>query len=309
MAQKIQQRDEVRAGDGRVVWEPARSAWFGGIALVAVLAGGPCFKPSAFGLFAIATGFTLAAGHSVGVHRRLIHRAFRAPLWLERALVYVGVLIGLAGPLGLLRMHDSRDQQQNRPWCHDYFAHRQVWWRDYFWNLHCRFEPHEPWQPVSDPRAAADPFYRWLERTWRWQQLPWALLLFALGGWPWLVWGGFARVAASTTGHWLVGHVVHRTGYRAYDNRGAAVQGWNSLALGALSMGEGWHNNHHAFPRSARMGIEPWEIDVGWWLVVGLRALGLATDVLLPGDGTRAANAAPRPLPAGQRALSCLDRA
>src|SRR5262249_53114227 len=134
-------------------------------------------------------------------------------------------------------------------------------------------------------------FYRFLERTWRWQQLPWALLLFALGGLPWLVWGGFVRVAVSTGGHWLVGYVAHRSGYRGYENRGAAVQGWNSLALGALSLGEGWHNNHHAFPRSARMGLRPWEIDVGWWIVAGLRALGLATDVLVPGEASRARNA------------------
>jgi stearoyl-CoA desaturase (delta-9 desaturase) len=277
--------------EGRVLWDPARSFWFGIIGIVAVAGAIPCFTPSAFAVFAALTAFTLAAGHSVGVHRRLIHHAFRAPLWLERALVYLGVMIGLAGPLGLIRMHQMRDHQQNQAWCHDYFAHRQRPWRDYFWNLHCRFQFLTPWEPAPDASAAADPFYRWLERTWRWQQLPWALLLFAAGGLPWLVWGGFVRVAVSTLGHWLVGYVAHRHGYRAYENRGAAVQGWNNLLLGAISMGEGWHNNHHAFPRSARLGIRAWELDVGWWLIAGLRALGLARQVVLPGEGARAANA------------------
>jgi len=132
---------------------------------------------------------------------------------------------------------------------------------------------------------------RFFERTWRWQQLPWALLFLAIGGWPWLVWGTFVRVTVGTVGHWFVGHVAHRTGYRAFHNRGAAVQGWNSLLLGTISMGEGWHNNHHTFPRSARIGIRWWELDPGWWLIAGLRALGLAHDVLLPGEETRVAAA------------------
>jgi len=288
--------DEVPAtGQGRVVWDAARSAWFGTFAVVALAGAVPAAlaSPAAVAFCAVTTALTLCAGHSVGIHRGLIHRAFRAPRWLEYTLVYVGVLVGLGGPLGLVRIHNTRDFQQNRPACHDYFAHRQPAWRDYFWNLHCRFEFQVPFDPRLDPRIGRDPFYRFVEKTWRWQQLPWALLLLAVGGWPWVIWGTFVRVAVSTTGHWFVGHVAHRTGYQTHANRGAAVQGWNSLLLGAISMGEGWHNNHHTFPRSARIGIRWWEIDAGWWLIAGLRALGVARAVRLPGDATRVASAVP----------------
>jgi stearoyl-CoA desaturase (delta-9 desaturase) len=278
---------------GRVVWDPPRSLWFGTITLVALVGAGPAFTPGAFAVFATLTAGTLCAGHSVGVHRGLIHRSYRVPAWLEYLLTYLGVLVGLGGPHGLWRMHEARDHQQNQPTCHDFFAHRQPFWRDYFWNLHCRFVTTVPLGRPLVPRLARDPFHRFLERTWRWQQLPLALLLWALGGWPWLIWGGFVRVAVGTTGHWLVGHVAHRSGYRRWQNRGAAVQGWNSLLLGTLSMGEGWHNNHHAFPRSARIGIRWWELDPGWWLIAGLRAAGLATEVLVPGAAARAATAVP----------------
>ena len=218
-------------------------------------------------------------------------RAFRVPAWLRYTLVYLGVLVGLGGPIGLVRMHNARDFQQNQPRCHDYFAHRRAPWLDYLWNLHCRFEFLTPFDPRVSPAVERDPVLRFLERTWRWQQLPWALVFLAIGGWPWVVWGTFVRVAVGTGGYWLVNYVAHRAGYRAFHNRGAGVQGWNSLLLGTLSMGEGWHNNHHAFPRSARIGIRWWELDPGWWLIAALRALGLARDVLLPGDETRAAAA------------------
>jgi stearoyl-CoA desaturase (delta-9 desaturase) len=176
-------------------------------------------------------------------------------------------------------------------------------WLDYFWNLHCRFEFLRPFDPRVSPAIEGDPVLRFFERTWRWQQLPWALLFLAIGGWPWLVWGTLVRVTVGTVGHWFVGYVAHRTGYRAFHNRGAAVQGWNSMLLGTISMGEGWHNNHHTFPRSARLGIRWWELDPGWWLIAGLRALGLAREVLLPGEETRLAAA----VATDRRSVACLD--
>jgi len=283
------------SGAGRVVWDGWRSAWFGTFVVAAVAGAVPAAirAPGAVALCGVTTALTLCAGHSVGIHRGLIHRAYHVPRWLEHALVYLGVLVGLGGPIGLVRIHNTRDHQQNQPACHDFFAHRQAAWRDYFWNLHCRFEFRIPFDPRVDSQIARDGFYRFLERTWRWQQLPWALLFLVVGGWPWLVWGTFVRVAVSTTGHWFVGYVAHRTGYQAFANQGAAVQGWNSALLGAISMGEGWHNNHHTYPGSARIGIRWWEIDAGWWFIAALRALGLARDVRLPGDETRTPSATP----------------
>ena len=102
------------------------------------------------------------------------------------------------------------------------------------------------------------------------QQLPWALLFFAVGGLTWVVWGICARVAASVTGHWLVGYFAHNRGPRSWHVEGAGVQGYNVPYCGRITMGEAWHNNHHAFPSSARLGLRDDEVDPGWWV---LRAL------------------------------------
>jgi fatty-acid desaturase len=135
-----------------------------------------------------------------------------------------------------------------------------------------------------EPRLAGDWFYAWMERTWMLQQLPWALLFLGLGGWSWMVWGVCARVTVGVTGHWLVGHYAHREGPQTYLVEGASVQGHDVVIAGLISMGESWHNNHHAFPGSAKLGLHPGQADLGWILIKGLERLGLAWDIVTPGQ-------------------------
>src|SRR5690606_41458944 len=99
-----------------------------------------------------------------------------------------------------------------------------------------------------EPRIAANRFYRFLERTWMAQQLPGALLLYVAGGWAFVFWGVCARVTACVSGHWLIGHLTHNHGAIRREVRGAAVQGRNVRLTSLLTMGECWHNNHHAYP-------------------------------------------------------------
>jgi fatty-acid desaturase len=129
-----------------------------------------------------------------------------------------------------------------------------------------------------------DRFYRAVERTWMWQQLPWALLFLAIGGWGWVVWGSCARISVCVIGHWLVGHFAHRQGSQSWIVDGAAAQGYNVALAGFISMGESWHNNHHAFPGSARLGLLPGQIDPGWWLIRIFAVAGLATNIKTPAD-------------------------
>ena len=77
--------------------------------------------------------------------------------------------------------------------------------RDAWWQMHCRLALDRPPRFVLEPQIAEDRFYRFLERTWMAQQLPWGLLFLALGGWPFVVWEFAVRVAVSLTGHWLIG--------------------------------------------------------------------------------------------------------
>jgi stearoyl-CoA desaturase (Delta-9 desaturase) len=276
----------ARPGDdpvaGVVKWNPVKSIWIGSMTAVGLIGAPLLFSWSAFAVFLVLCAATLCGGHSVGMHRRLIHNSFACPLWLEYLLVYLGVLVGMAGPIGMTRQHDIRDWAQRQTNCHDYLCHRRSFWHDAWWQLHCDLYLTRGPEFRLEPRIANDRIYAWMERTWMWQQLTLALALFALGGWGWVVWGVCARVAVCVTGHWLVGHYAHREGPQSFIVRGAGVQGFDVPIAGLISMGESWHNNHHAYPGSARIGLLPDQPDPGWWLILAFERLGLAWDIRTP---------------------------
>ena len=267
--------------DGRVRWDPVHSLW-NGVMLSASLALAPLlFSWSAVLVFLVLTGASLLLGHSIGFHRRMIHRSFECPLWLERMLVWVGTCVGISGPFWMIRTHDLRDWAQRQADCHDYLAHRRPMAIDAWWQLHCRLELARP--PAFDlGEAGRDPFYRFLEASWMLQQLPIAALLFALGGWSWLVWGVCVRITASATGHWFVGHLAHRRGPQSWLIEDAGVQAHDVPWAAIPTMGEAWHNNHHAFPGSARIGLYPRQSDWGYAVILLLERLGLVWNIVLP---------------------------
>jgi stearoyl-CoA desaturase (delta-9 desaturase) len=107
-------------------------------------------------------------------------------------------------------------------------------------------------------------------------------MLFLHCGWGWVAWGLCGRVTISVFGHWIVGHYAHNCGQRDWHVEGAAVQGHNLRFLGLVTFGECWHNNHHAFPGSARLGLHPGQFDPGWQVLRLLRRLGLAWELREP---------------------------
>lgn len=266
---------------GRVVWDPAHSLWNGGMLFVALAFGGMTISLGAMAIFILMTGATLLLGHSVGFHRRLIHGSFDCPLWLERTLAWVGTIVGMSGPFWMIRTHDLRDWAQRQPTCHDYLAHRRPMAVDAVWQMHCRLELDRP--PAFDlGRIGRDPFYRFLERTWMVQQIPVAAALWWLGGWGFVVWGVCARVSISVIGHWFVGHLAHRRGPQTWLVQAAGVQAHDVPWAAIPTMGEAWHNNHHAYPGSARIGLYPGQSDWGFRFIQLLERLGLAWDVRTP---------------------------
>lgn len=266
---------------GHVRWDPAHSLWNGAIALGALVLGPLTFSFPALAVFVFSTGASLLLGHSVGFHRRLIHGSFECPLWLERVLVWFGTSVGMSGPHWIIRAHDLRDWAQRQPACHPYLSHGMPMLHDAWWQLHCRLELANP--PGFDlGRAGRDRFYRFLEATWMAQQLPIAALLWWAGGWSFVVWGVCARVFACTHGHWLVGHLAHNRGPQHWTVDGAGVQAYDVPWAGFITMGEAWHNNHHAFPGSARIGLYPGQWDLGFGFIRLLERLGLAWDVRTP---------------------------
>lgn len=275
--------------EGHVEWAPAKSLWTGAMTLGAVVLGPVFVTPGAVALFAVTTAVTLWGGHSVGLHRLLIHRSFQARRWVEYLLVYLGTLVGMAGPIGMVRLHDTRDWAQRQATCHGLHAHRASLLRDAWWQMHARLVLTHPPRFVMEEQLASDRFYRGLQATWMLQQLPWAVLFYAAGGLPWLVWGIPIRVAVSLTGHWSVGHLTHRRGPQGWVVDGWGVQGHDLPAAAWVTFGEAWHSNHHAWPHSARLGIERGQADPGWWLLRGLERLGWVWDLKQP------SNLEPRP--------------
>jgi fatty-acid desaturase len=272
----------ANALEGEVIWSPAKSIWTLGLTGIAVIGAPLTASWDAFAVFLVTTAITICAGHSVGMHRLLIHRSFGAPRWLERIMVYLGTLVGMAGPFGMIAAHDIRDWAQRQTHCHDLYAHRRAFLQDAWWQMHCVVKLKHAPTFVIEPSIQNDRFFRFLEKTWMLQQLPWAIVFYALGGWAWVIWGIALRVAVSLTGHWLVGHFAHRTGHQGWRVNDVAVQGYNIRYISLLTFGESWHGNHHAFPGSARLGVEDGQLDPGWWLIKVLEGVGLARNVKEP---------------------------
>lgn len=236
-----------------------------------------------FLVFLISSAITLCLGHSLGMHRRLIHQSYECPKWLEYLFVHFGVIVGLAGPFGMVRTHETRDWAQRQPQCHPYFSHQSSFLKDGFWQIHCDIVLKHP--PIFKEESILDTqFYRFMEKTWMLQQLPLALILYLIGGVEWVIWGTCLHVAISVTGHWLIGYFAHNSGHRSWHVNGAGVQGYNIKFCGLITMGECWHNNHHAFLGSAKLGLEKGQSDPGWWVLIILSKIGLVKNLKLVAD-------------------------
>ncbi|MDF1657485.1 MAG: acyl-CoA desaturase [Verrucomicrobiales bacterium] len=267
--------------EGTVSWNPVKSLWYSSHCLVALVGAALWFEWKAVFVCGALTVVTLCCGHTVGLHRMLIHRSLKCPLWLERFLIYLGTLVGMGGPFNMIYLHDIRDWAQRHTCCHGFFIHSSGIIRDWWWNLHCRIRLAHPPEFTIEPERLNDPFLRFMQQTWMLQQLPLAAVLYWIGGWSFVAMGISGRIALSLTGHWLIGFFAHNHGVRRWHITGHAAQGYNLPGLGLLTMGESWHNNHHAYPDSARLGHHH-QADPGWWFVKVLGMLGLASEVSVP---------------------------
>ncbi|MDN5416634.1 MAG: acyl-CoA desaturase [Acinetobacter sp.] len=279
----IYENSETNAFEAKVIWSPSKSIWVMMMYLFGIY--GVLFLSSIenFLVFLISSAITLCLGHSLGMHRRLIHQSYECPKWLEYLFVHFGVIVGLAGPFGMVRTHDTRDWAQRQPQCHPYFSHQSSFLKDGFWQIHCDIVLKHP--PVFKEESILDTqFYRFMEKTWMLQQLPLALILYLIGGVEWVIWGTCLRVAISVTGHWLIGYFAHNSGHRSWHVNGAGVQGYNIKFCGLITMGECWHNNHHAFPGSAKLGLEKGQSEPGWWVLIILSKIGLVKNLKLVAD-------------------------
>jgi stearoyl-CoA desaturase (delta-9 desaturase) len=126
------------------------------------------------------------------------------------------------------------------------------------------------------PDLSRDPFHVWLS-SWHWlTNVVVGLFLLVVGGWPYVFWGIFFRTTWGLHSTWLVNSATHLWGSRRFATRDDSTNNW-WVAL--LTFGEGWHNNHHAHPVSARHGLAWYELDLNYISIRTLEALGLVWDV------------------------------
>ena len=291
---------------GRVVWDPVKSLWWGGHAGVALIFGPMLASLDAVAVWLLLSVVTLCGGHSLGMHRKLIHNSFGCPRWLERFGIWLACLVGLGGPMTMMRAHDLRDWAQRGEACHPFFSQHDTVLRDTWRQLHCRFELEVPPRFHFPDSLMRDPVMVWLQRTSMLQNGLLAVALFAPGGWAWVVWGVCVRVTISMLGHSLVGWFAHNWGHQGFTKPGAAVQGHDVPGMSLLTFGESYHSNHHAFPESANFALLTGQWDAGFWVLRQLKQVGLVWDLCGPevrdGEVAPVATAhsplAPRPVPA-----------
>ncbi|MCL6432646.1 MAG: acyl-CoA desaturase [Leptolyngbyaceae cyanobacterium HOT.MB2.61] len=244
-------------------------------ALAAFLPG--TFNWPAVGLMLLLHWVTGGLGITLGFHRLVTHRSFQVPKFLEYFFVFCGTLACQGGPIewiGMHRIHHLYSDQANDP--HD--STKGFWWSHMGWMLYQL--PIREEIPRFTRDINGDPVYQFLNSYFIPIQIALGVLLYALGGWPFVVWGIFVRIVAVFHCTWLVNSATHMFGYRTYEAE-AGDRSTNCWWVALLTYGEGWHNNHHAFQHSARHGLQWWEIDLTWMTISLLKTLGLATKVKL----------------------------
>ncbi len=237
-------------------------------------------------------------GITIGYHRLLTHRGFTCPKWLEHSLATLGMCNLQDSParwVAIHRMHHQHSDHQPDP--HTPLA--SFLWAHAGWVV-CR---HKELDRTSHYERYVrdllrDPFYLRLERRHGWFLVfllhgllivaAGAVFGFVVGGSAaeagryaasWAVWAVAVRTVFVLHGTWAVNSFAHTFGYRNYETREFSTNNW---LVALLAHGEGWHNNHHAQPRSAAHGHRWFEFDMSWWVIRFWEAIGLAKDVVRP---------------------------
>jgi stearoyl-CoA desaturase (Delta-9 desaturase) len=223
-------------------------------------------------LYWVATGL----GISMGYHRLHTHRSYKVPRWIEYFFALCGTLTLEGGPIfwvAIHRIHHQRSDQPGDP----HTPREGAWWAHIGWILVGETK-HNNSKLLAKyaPDLAKDRFYVWLNDYHWLPNVVLAGLLYVIGGLPFLLWAGFFRIVFGLHATWLVNSATHMWGARRFATRDDSRNNW---WVAMISFGEGWHNNHHAHPTSARHGLAWYEFDPSWLQIKVLKMLGLAKSI------------------------------
>jgi stearoyl-CoA desaturase (delta-9 desaturase) len=236
------------------------------------------FSWEALGVSVLMIWITAGLGISIGYHRLLTHRAFTTPKVVEYLLTICGALALEGGAISWVarhRLHHARPDQDDDP----HSPRHGLWWSHLGWVVNGESD-HSEVQSLTRyaQDLAKDRFHLWLSR---WNFVPQIFLfgiLYWAGGWQFIWWGICARVVYvwHVTGFVnSLGHVIGRRRFETPDNSR------NMWWLALFTFGENWHNNHHAYPASARHGLAWYEIDLSWYVIWTMKKLGLIRKIRL----------------------------
>ncbi len=253
--------------------------FFGAFHAIALLA--PWFFSwSALGVAVVLHWLFGSIGICLGYHRLLTHRSFQVPKPLERLITLIGALALQGGPIFWVAGHRQHHLYTEDVNLDPYSAKRGFWWSHMLWLFypHRQFFDYDSCKKFA-PDLDRDPFYRWLNKNFLLLQIPVGVALYLAGGWSFVIYGVFVRAVLLWHSTWLINSASHITGYRTFELDDNSRNLWWAAIL---TYGEGWHNNHHAYPNVAKAGWKWWEIDMTWWAIQGLNRLGLVKKLVLP---------------------------
>ena len=215
-------------------------------------------------------------GISMGYHRLHTHRSYQVPLALEYFFAVCGTLTLQGGPIFWVATHRIHHQKSDQPG--DPHSPRDGgWWAHMGWLLVGESKHRNtPLMSKYAPDLVKDRFYVWLDYCHWVPMIVLGIVLFALGGVSFVLWGICVRVVVGLHSTWLVNSATHMWGSRRFATRDDSRNNW-WIAL--ITSGEGWHNNHHAHPTSARHGLAWYEFDLSWIQIQILMFFGIAKSV------------------------------
>lgn len=215
-------------------------------------------------------------GIGLGYHRLLTHRGFKVPKPVEYFLTFCGSLALQGGPLSWVtthRIHHAFTDTDKDP----HSPRNGIFWSHMGWLFKGSSQEHplETHKRYS-PDLVGDGVHKFINNYYWLTNLAIGVILFAIGGWSMVLWGVFFRTVWGWHTTWLVNSMTHLWGTRRFETKDDSR---NNAFVGYLAWGEGWHNNHHAYPRSSRHGLTWYEFDFNWVQIRIMEKLGIAKDV------------------------------
>jgi stearoyl-CoA desaturase (delta-9 desaturase) len=236
------------------------------------------FVPVTWAAVGLCFGFYVVRmfGITGGYHRYFSHRAYRTSRWFQFVLGWIGCSAMQKGPLWwsshhrLHHKHSDQDEDPHSP------VVSTIWWSHVGWVMSGRFQNIE-YDQVKDFKDY--PELRLLDRLHWVPGLSLAVLCYLVGGWSGVVWGFVLGTVMLYHTTFMVNSLCHLFGTRRYKTTDDSRNNW---LVALLTLGEGWHNNHHHYQSCARQGFKWWEIDMSYYAIRTLAAVGLVWDVREP---------------------------